>query len=453
MQWPRRAHPVGKTASHGACAARRGAYLLRVGTRRAALVVASLSAIVLAVPSTARATPAFARQTGMNCTTCHEAWPRLTDFGELFRDNGYQLPGRTTSMPLSPDSFPIAARAALLYQFTATPGTPPTSSGSGSVATPEADLFVGGSLANDVAAFLTISGFGAGGLASLETASVRLSNVFGTSWLNVRAGLFAFDLPASEHRTLTLTAPYTLYHYHPTNSTNLFELAGAQTGVEIMGHPNGAGLRYVIALVDANGSIGTSGIFSAPTGYAHVTGTIYPMTEGLTRLRLGAFGALGFWPTRYAGMTTMPTPGTGTDLRPFATIGAELAATFGPVARPFTIQIVGSYGHENAGLVPNGVRDSTYASGFAELVYTPGLSATIFARYGIVRALASADPMQPAGVGDSDDVVAGGRWNIVQSRSAALAAQIEGHWLLSTVMPGAPPMRQLTIAGGLDVAF
>ena len=37
------------------------------------------------------ALPAFARKYGMPCSSCHEAWPKLSPFGQAFKDNGYQM--------------------------------------------------------------------------------------------------------------------------------------------------------------------------------------------------------------------------------------------------------------------------------------------------------------------------------------------------------------------------
>lgn len=44
--------------------------------------------------STAFANPGFARKFGVGCGMCHEGFPNLNDFGERFRDNGYQMPGK-----------------------------------------------------------------------------------------------------------------------------------------------------------------------------------------------------------------------------------------------------------------------------------------------------------------------------------------------------------------------
>src|ERR1700687_5814761 len=50
------------------------------------------SAVAIPPPSLhVRAIPAFARKYGMPCSACHEAWPKLNNFGQTFKDNGYQM--------------------------------------------------------------------------------------------------------------------------------------------------------------------------------------------------------------------------------------------------------------------------------------------------------------------------------------------------------------------------
>src|SRR6201993_3178928 len=60
---------------------------------------------------TAYAIPAFARKYGLRCSACHEAWPKLNNFGQVFRDNGYQL-GNERDAPIfqNPSYFPITFR-------------------------------------------------------------------------------------------------------------------------------------------------------------------------------------------------------------------------------------------------------------------------------------------------------------------------------------------------------
>ncbi len=49
-------------------------------------------AVAIPAPSLhVRAIPAFARKYGMPCSACHEAWPKLNNFGQTFKDNGYQM--------------------------------------------------------------------------------------------------------------------------------------------------------------------------------------------------------------------------------------------------------------------------------------------------------------------------------------------------------------------------
>src|SRR6202007_1474701 len=57
------------------------------------------------------AIPAFARKYGLPCSACHTAWPELNNFGQVFRDNGYQL-GNERDSPIwqNPSYFPITFR-------------------------------------------------------------------------------------------------------------------------------------------------------------------------------------------------------------------------------------------------------------------------------------------------------------------------------------------------------
>jgi len=41
---------------------------------------------------TAQAVPSFARDTGKNCSYCHNAWPQLNKKGRLYKELGYRLP-------------------------------------------------------------------------------------------------------------------------------------------------------------------------------------------------------------------------------------------------------------------------------------------------------------------------------------------------------------------------
>src|SRR5882762_1592256 len=57
------------------------------------------------------ALPAFARKYGMPCSSCHEAWPKLSPFGQAFKDNGYQM-GNDRDAPIfqQPAYWPVTFR-------------------------------------------------------------------------------------------------------------------------------------------------------------------------------------------------------------------------------------------------------------------------------------------------------------------------------------------------------
>ena len=59
--------------------------------KRISAHVLAVAAILMASKGSAHAIPAFARKYGLPCSACHEAWPKLNNFGQTFKDNGYQL--------------------------------------------------------------------------------------------------------------------------------------------------------------------------------------------------------------------------------------------------------------------------------------------------------------------------------------------------------------------------
>ena len=77
----------------------------KIGTH---LLVAMM---LLAAVRPAHAIPAFARKYGLPCSACHEAWPMLNNFGQTFKDNGYQL-GNDRDSPVyqQPGYWPIMFR-------------------------------------------------------------------------------------------------------------------------------------------------------------------------------------------------------------------------------------------------------------------------------------------------------------------------------------------------------
>ncbi|MGO9983712.1 MAG: hypothetical protein ACLPIX_05815, partial [Rhodomicrobium sp.] len=58
-----------------------------------ALALTSFTAAWLIQPPAASAVPAYARQTGQPCATCHTAFPELTPYGRQFKLTGYTAGG------------------------------------------------------------------------------------------------------------------------------------------------------------------------------------------------------------------------------------------------------------------------------------------------------------------------------------------------------------------------
>ncbi len=65
------------------------------------LVAIMVAAVPALTPSTANATPGFARQTGLSCQACHTVFPELTPFGRKFKLNAYVFTNVKQLEPIS----------------------------------------------------------------------------------------------------------------------------------------------------------------------------------------------------------------------------------------------------------------------------------------------------------------------------------------------------------------
>ena len=62
-------------------------------TTRHRVAVILFSLLMLALfSSSSYAIPAFSRQYGTSCSTCHVNFPKLNDFGKAFKDAGFKFP-------------------------------------------------------------------------------------------------------------------------------------------------------------------------------------------------------------------------------------------------------------------------------------------------------------------------------------------------------------------------
>jgi hypothetical protein len=254
------------------------------------------------------AIPAFSRQYGTSCTTCHVDFPKLNDFGKAFKDAGFKFPkgdedfikvpvvmlGAPAQKELWPHTVfpgtipglpPIGLRFNQFFQHTsgnannyyagqnsgATPGTvlPPT------IPTTDFEpgyfsIFTAGNFGSDIAFWvdddLSVAGANANG--SLGDAYLRFVNVsrffkLPTDSLTLKVGQFELDLPFTQARAYDIS-PYDIYSQANIGANlvspgvdNHITLAGPGRGIELSGGHHYGGYRYAIAVVDQNTS-GTS---------------------------------------------------------------------------------------------------------------------------------------------------------------------------------------------------
>lgn len=387
----------------------------------------SVGAVFLLPTRAAWAIPAFARKYNVPCSLCHVAFPKLNDFGNTFRDNGYQMMS-DQDLPEKHDEgfWPIAFRTTVGYQganVTNQPtldGTTLTRATTRSAGFSGLDILSFGTLGRDISFGIVYTpgledaGFAIGDSradSNLETAFVRLDNIANTSLLNFKVGKFELDMPFSEKRSLTLNTEYVVYHYvagipygtvlgnkstlpifATPGLTNQGEegLGDNQVGAELMGHhSDGIGLfRYsVSALSDSTPEHFGGG--KQAQFYGHVTQSIggWGTTSGQ---RIGVFSLIGRTPT--ANETGIP--GTGHLDRSYYRTGADLSLNYTPIGANLMVAYV--HGQDAGELfcspVPTGrcvppptAQTATWNGGFAELNYLATPNMMIAYRYDIVR--------------------------------------------------------------------
>ena len=149
------------------------------GRKIAAMVAASIGATAggaafLALSAgPAEALPAFARQTGQPCASCHTALPELTPFGRRFKIGGYSLQGGDWQGP------PLAG----FYQggFTNTKAAQDVPPAPGlhtnnNITSQQASVFIAGHLIGNVGSFIQFTGDPVWGTFGLDSSDIRYTD-------------------------------------------------------------------------------------------------------------------------------------------------------------------------------------------------------------------------------------------------------------------------------------
>ncbi len=279
-------------------------------TRHSIFLVFVFALTFVLVTGTSHAIPAFARQYGTSCTTCHNDFPKLNDFGKAFKDAGFKFPKDDDTFikvppvmlgaPAQKDMWPhvvfpgtipgmpqIGLRYNQFFQYTSgnannyyqiPPGTPAGTALSPTI--PRTDfedgyfsIFMAGNFGSDIAFWvdddLSVAGLNANG--ALGDGYLRFVNIgrflkLPTDALTLRFGQFELDLPFTQARSINIS-PYDIYTEanigsSSQNVNNQFTMGDAAQGVEFSGGHQYGGYHYSLAIVNQNTS---GGVAAAPS--------------------------------------------------------------------------------------------------------------------------------------------------------------------------------------------
>jgi hypothetical protein len=402
--------------------------------------------------------PAFARKYGLPCSACHEAWPMLNNFGQTFKDNGYQLGnGRDAPIYQEPGYWPIMFRTTPNWHresdnrraVDVVPGRTGSGLVESRVTTSGFDLggvdaITAGTLYNNISFF--VQPFIGSNSISLLQAWMRLDNLAGSHWLNLKMGKFELDLPISQERSLLLNNSGGLYYnyfFTPPGDKNFFAGIGAQQlGVELQGHSDNDYTRYSVAVLSSNDA--QTGLPSNQTYDVYANLNQAFEAPKLGRQQMGVYGYFGQSPTFFQTSGGNPIPGTGMGNRSFYRVGAYGLWHVGK----FDFDTFFMHGHDNVflgngvpanqpSLLPLGAVGPTWNGGFVEGHYNPTPRLILIGKYELARMAKEANPTIRGNAGNLDVWTAGYRWYPIMSPRAGLAWIQEYSRIIN---PGAAPL-------------
>ena len=337
------------------------------------LSITILIGLFFILPEKGHSIPAFARKYGFNCNMCHTSFTKLNDFGQRYRDNGYQIPGQ---QGLEKNVFEIAPPISIR-----------TSTGSTIYHTDNRttfganiygfDFLSAGVLHKNVSFLLiykprldepaaTFYGPGSWGsypsqLGSLESVNIIFSNIV-KDFLNVRIGRFEPAYQAfSSKRSFYIFEPYEVYIFNSPNNSFVFN--DNQLGLEITGHHR-SGFKYGLGVVNGNGANPDDNTYK--DYYVNLFQTFGKGEGQSAGQRIGAFGYFGYQPTYTSWSFISPTGETnGYNNKTFYRFGGDLSLIW----RTFNLQGFFLAGMDDKALnyLDNHQSNYKYTGGFAQL--------------------------------------------------------------------------------------
>jgi len=346
------------------------------------IILLVLIALPLVAPAPGQAIPAFARKYGFNCMMCHTAYPKLNDWGQRYRDNGYQLPGQQGKEKTVFDSHtPIALRTATGFNgYTAKPNKDASSQTTGGFGLKGLDLLAAGVLHKNISVlliytpridepFADYTGSSESQPGALESASIIFSNVIEDA-LNLRVGRFepAYHLFSSK-RSYYLVSPYDVYEYPALGGNYLF--GDNQIGLEATGHFD-MGFKYGAGVVNGTGAAPDNNKFKDV--YLALSQTIGAGDGQSAGHRIGAFVYYGKQPmiAPIDTLGTMPPPVsptgeyTGCDNKPSYRYGGAASLNW----KTFNLAAMYMRGLDDKAFnIMDATKNYEYDGGFVELDY------------------------------------------------------------------------------------
>ena len=468
-------------------------------------IIAIFSGIVQDVQD-AQAIPAFARKYDFACNVCHvPSFPKLNDFGNLFRDHGYQL-GTDQELPtyegLTKGYWPVSLRTTVGYQFREVNGLPVFSAGvpsqdvtatSSGFGITGLDILSFGILARDISFGVVVtpelvSGAivgGGNGETDMEAGFIRLDNIqrfigLGENnyLMNFKVGKFELDLPFSIKRSPTLNSTMLIYSYtagvpfinsftgfaNPTTfvfaNPNDFALADNQFGGELAGikqTPGGGYFRYSLnALSNHNTNTGSTGGGRSLQFYGHVTQSIggYGIVSGH---RVGLFGMYGKVPTitNATSDPLAPTPGTGEASATFSRMGIDASTTWGGQVNVFGAWMVAK-DTAPISVAGGGTQEAHWNGGFIEADYNPSQFSKwlLIYRYDWITNTQQPDGGFTGNFNNTQQHTAMARYNFHFSTRTDVALHIEYNHLVNRLTAASGgDQKANTMLVGFDFAF
>jgi hypothetical protein len=407
--------------------------------------------------------PAFARKYDMPCSVCHDSWPRLSPFGQAFKDNGYQL-GNERDSPIyqHPSYWPITFRITPGWHRESTnrvavDGPTPGSTVENKITTDGfdwsgLDFHTAGTLAKNISFYVLPSADSTGAF-HFEAVFARLDNLFGSSWLNVKVGKFELDNLLSEKRILTLSnvgGEYQNYHFQPlvtpggsgnaVAAETLYAngIGDNQVGVEWMGHSKDDRTRVSAALVNSNDGqpnfTANNGAEDFPTGKSYngfFAASQAFQIGSLGLQRVGGFAYIGETPTFFqATQGGVGVAGSGIGNKNyyrFGLIGSWFIKKFDATTMYFhgwDSAFLGSNTPGNTPL-PAGARAPTWNGALVEPHYTLSPRFIALGRYEAIRMSRQVFATNPANFGNIDVGTVGFRYYPFMSSRAGFAIHTE----------------------------